>query len=261
MKSATPARTERYDRAGNRQSIVLPQPTTLSSPTNPLNPPNHGSDFAPLKRGPNVREGVGSYFCRMHHLLCLGDSYTIGEAVLLTESFPYQTVQRLRRAGLSFAAPEIIAKTGWTTDELLQHLEGYPLLPRYDFVTLLIGVNNQYRGYAVEQFEKEFALLLTKAIGLAASPQEVFVLSIPDWGATPFAAGRDTQKISTEIAHYNHLAYNICTQNAVSFLHTASSFDVVKNNAALTASDGLHPSAKELEQWSATLAAALQQRL
>lgn len=207
------------------------------------------------------RETGCVYFCSMQHLLCLGDSYTIGESVLLTQSFPYQTVQLLRGANLPFAAPEIIAKTGWTTDELLQHLENYQLLPKYDFVTLLIGVNNQYRNYAPEQFAKEFEILLQKAVRLTASAQSVFVLSIPNWGATAFAAERDTKKISTEIADYNNVANNIAGKYGVTFLHTASSFDAIKTDASLTAADGLHPSPKELLQWSQQLSAAILKRL
>src|SRR5580658_7397742 len=139
--------------------------------------------------------------------LALGDSYTIGEGVPLYESFPCQTVQLLRTSGESFAAPEIVARTGWTTDELIGAIAGTQLLPHYDFVSLLIGVNNEYRGRDLAEYEIQFELLLQQAIGLAgASPDYVFVLSIPDWSVTPFArsylpdaAGRDKARIGREI--------------------------------------------------------------
>ncbi len=121
--------------------------------------------------------------------LALGDSYTIGEGVLLYQNFPYALVQKLRLAGHSFSAPEIIARTGWTTSELLENMDGYSFLERYDLVTLLIGVNNQYRSQAIETYQKEFSLLLQKAIALSKS-KIVQVISIPDWGATPFTEGK-----------------------------------------------------------------------
>src|SRR5262245_28394905 len=100
-------------------------------------------------------------------LLSLGDSYTIGESVLLVESFPYQAVQLLRKEGYEFSSPEIIAKTGWTTDELQNAIDDYRFLPSYDFVTLLIGVNNQYRGRSPESYKPEFEKLLKQAIYLS----------------------------------------------------------------------------------------------
>src|SRR5690349_12637420 len=132
--------------------------------------------------------------------LALGDSYTIGESVPIYESFPYQTVQLLRRAGHNFHAAEIVAKTGWTTDELFNNITHTKLQSPYDFVSLLIGVNNQYRGRPVDEYKTQFNELLQQAISFAGNkPSHVIVLSIPDWGATPFAAGRDTKKIADEI--------------------------------------------------------------
>src|SRR5690349_18257754 len=99
--------------------------------------------------------------------LALGDSYTIGEAVEIHKSFPYQTVQILRKKGFAFLAPEIIAKTGWTTEELEASLKGYQFLNKYDFVTLLIGVNNQYRGQSAISYKEQFEELLKKSLALA----------------------------------------------------------------------------------------------
>ena len=138
--------------------------------------------------------------------LALGDSYTIGEQVRIYESFPYQTVQLLRVKGFSFYAPEIVAVTGFTTDELNTLIDETQLLPQYDFVSLLIGVNNQYRGRSVEDFAIEFEGLLQRAVRFAGGKENhVHILSIPDWGVTPFAADRDNKKIEQQIDAFNAL--------------------------------------------------------
>src|SRR5687768_11603609 len=151
--------------------------------------------------------------------LALGDSYTIGEGVPIYESFPYQTVQNLRGEGYAFHAPEIIARTGWTTDELQQGIDNTKLLYGYDCVSLLIGVNNQYRGKSTGPYMQEFAALLQQAISFAGErPKHVFVLSIPDWGVTPFAEGRDRQQVAREIDAFNEVAKNISQKHEVHYL-------------------------------------------
>ena len=129
-----------------------------------------------------------------YSLLALGDSYSIGEGVMLHQNFPYQTVQILRTMGYEFHAPEIIAKTGWTTDELEEGMKGYRFLSRYDFVTLLIGVNNQYRGADIIPYKEQLEELLKKAITMANGKKEhVIMLSIPDYSVTPFADSMDRE--------------------------------------------------------------------
>lgn len=191
----------------------------------------------------------------MHYsYLALGDSYTIGEAVLLSESFPYQTVQLLRQQGRSFAAPEVIAKTGWTTDELSAAIAQHTFLEKYDFVSLLIGVNNQYRGRSVEEFEKEFAGLLAKAISFAGNNSaHVFVLSIPDWGVTPFAKDRDQQKIAEEIDQYNAVCKAVSANHHVTFLDITTAQRADANEEEMVAGDGLHPGKKEYFKWAEKL--------
>jgi hypothetical protein len=121
-----------------------------------------------------------------HTLLCLGDSYTLGESIQPAENFPNQTVGLLKKQGYAFEDPEIIAKTGWTTDELQDAIDNHSFKDAYDFVTLLIGVNNQYRGRPVDDYRSEFESLLKQAIQFANGNREhVIVLSIPDWGVTP----------------------------------------------------------------------------
>jgi len=188
--------------------------------------------------------------------LALGDSYTIGERVPIFESFPYQTVQKLRASGNEFliGAPEIIAKTGWTTDELASAIEQTVFLPAYDFVSLLIGVNNQYRGRAVDEFEREFEGLLKLAIQFTGGEaKNVFVISIPDWGVTPFAKDCDTIKIAAEIDAYNKVCERMATTYKTNFISITESQRIDAINPEFLASDGLHPSGKEYEKWAAKL--------
>lgn len=188
--------------------------------------------------------------------LALGDSYTIGEAVLLTESFPYQAVQKLRKEGHSFFSPEIIAKTGWTTDELQQAINNHQFLPAYDFVTLLIGVNNQYRGRSVDDYKPQFESLLKQALKFAAGkPERVIILSIPDWGVTPFAKERDQKKIAGEIDAYNQANKEIATKWKTHYINITPGTREAVSNALLVASDGLHPSAIEYGRWADQLTA------
>lgn len=225
----------------------------------------------------------------MISLLALGDSYTIGEGVPLYDSFPYQAVQLLRKAGKPFYAPEILARTGWTTDELAAALSQTQWLPGYDFVSLLIGVNNQYRGRSREEYGRQFEELLQQAIRLATpqsapSPQgrsNVFVLSIPDWSVSPFAhsnlpdtKGRDREAVSREIDAFNATAVAITRRYGIEFLditeHTRLPLSTaipsrpvlqgpthpgsVASATSPFAADGLHPSAAEYSFWAQLLA-------
>jgi hypothetical protein len=197
--------------------------------------------------------------CVMHYsYLALGDSYTIGESVLLAENFPYQTVQLLRQNGFSFFAPEVVAKTGWTTDELTAAIEQNIFLEKYDIVSLLIGVNNQYRGRSLEEFKNEFEFLLKKAIGFAGNnAAHVFVLSIPDWGITPFAKDRNIQQIAEEIDGYNSACKAISADLLVKFIDITSSQrkDALQEN--MVAGDGLHPGKNEYSKWATQLKDAI----
>lgn len=190
--------------------------------------------------------------------LALGDSYTIGEQVPFAENFPNQTVQILRRSGLAFYAAEIIAKTGWTTDELSNAIENTTTLENYDIVSLLIGVNNQYRGRSATEFKVEFEHLLQKAIQFSGNrPYRVVVLSIPDWGVTPFAEDRDRKQVAEEIDVYN----DICKKSAAAFKANFINITISQrddgNKTAFLAPDGLHPSGKEYKKWAAELADAI----
>jgi len=198
---------------------------------------------------------------KIYSYLALGDSYTIGEQVPLTESFPYQTVQILRKEDIHidnhqhvFAAPEIIAKTGWTTDELISVIGQTVFLPKYDMVSLLIGVNNQYRGRAVHEFKKEFEILLQMAIQFANGvAKNVYVLSIPDWGVTPFGKDRDVKKIAMEIDEYNNVCEKAATDYRTNFINITNDQRADAAIAQYLATDGLHPSAIEYRKWALKL--------
>lgn len=183
--------------------------------------------------------------------LALGDSYTIGESLPLHESFPYQAIQLLRNNGQFFQAPEILAKTGWTSAELADHILHTKLNESYDFVSLLIGVNNQYRGLPVAEFISDFGFLLRKAIHLSGNkPSHVMVLSIPDWGHTPFATKRDTAKISSEINTLNEICEAAAKKAQTHFIPITEDTRKVKNNPELLAQDQLHYAAPMHHIWA-----------
>ncbi len=193
-----------------------------------------------------------------HTYLALGDSYTIGEALPVTKSFPYQVVQLLRNRGIAIHAPELIAKTGWTTDELTQAIREHRFGPKYDFVTLLIGVNNQYRGREVIPFKEELEVLINKAIELANGRKDhVLLLTIPNYGLTPFAAQLDGQKITHDLDVYNSVIKALAIQYKLSLIDSAPDFETAKTDAEMIASDGLHPSEKAYGLWAQRVAAHL----
>jgi lysophospholipase L1-like esterase len=194
--------------------------------------------------------------------LALGDSYTIGEQIPFADNFSNQTVQLLRKNGFAFNAAEIIAKTGWTTDELNGAIENTFTLPTYDIVSLLIGVNNQYRGRSATEFKIEFEHLLQLAIQFADNkPYRVFVLSIPDWGVTPFATGRDRKQVADEIDAYNYICETSAKQFLTNFINITNSQREDGNKADFLAGDGLHPSGKEYAKWAAKLTDAILKEL
>ena len=197
--------------------------------------------------------------------LALGDSYTIGEGVLPEENFPSQTVGLLNKAAVGvndrpkrFSAPFIIAKTGWTTDELDNAIDAAAISTTFDIVSLLIGVNNQYRGRSVSEYKTQFHHLLQRAIHFSGNKaRHVFVLSIPDWGVTPFADGQDRYKVATAIDAYNTTAKKICEQHHVVFIDITTSQRIDGNKSEFLATDGLHPSGKEYGKWAEKLAKAV----
>ncbi|HEY6940348.1 SGNH/GDSL hydrolase family protein [Dokdonella sp.] len=184
--------------------------------------------------------------------LALGDSYTIGEGVAAGESWPAQLARRLRALGVELADPQIVAATGWTTDELSAAMDAATLAPPYALVSLLIGVNNQYRGRALAEYRDEFAALLARARALAGSPARVFVVSIPDWGVTRFARaqGRDAARVAGEIDAFNAAARTIASGASVPFVDVTSISREAGDGDAMLVADGLHPSAAQYALWA-----------
>lgn len=184
--------------------------------------------------------------------LALGDSYSIGESVAEDARFPVQLVAALREHGQAFLAPELIARTGWTTSELQDAIDLTKPRAPFDLVTLQAGVNNQYRGGDLRRYRSEFSKLLLHAIALAGREKnQVLVLSIPDWGVTPFgrADKRGARRIGKQIDAFNAEARDVCHKNGVRFIDiTATSRD--RGDASdMLAADGLHPSAAMYARW------------
>jgi len=189
---------------------------------------------------------------RQFTYLALGDSYTIGEAVLRNESFPFQLAEALYTEKIQLKEPKVIAKTGWTTDELTAAIHDAELKETFDLVTLLIGVNNQYRGYSKVVYEKEFTELLLTAIKFAKDqPGHVIVVSIPDWGVTPFAKDRaaDPALIASEIDEFNAINKRIGLEFKVDYVDITPYSRTAATNSSLIAADGLHPSEAMYTGW------------
>ena len=183
--------------------------------------------------------------------LALGDSYTIGESVSPGLRWPVQLASALDLEGVRVNDPEIVARTGWTTSELAREIQERNLKGPYDIVSLLIGVNNQYRGRGVEEYRAEFVDLLGQAISFAGgNPGRVVVLSIPDWGVTPFAEGRDRAQIAAEIDAFNEVNRTESERFAVRYVDVTGISREAATNPELVADDGLHPSGTMYARWA-----------
>jgi lysophospholipase L1-like esterase len=182
--------------------------------------------------------------------LALGDSYTIGESVEVSDRFPIQLTNQLKSLRFDIEDPQIIAKTGWTTDELMQAIEKQAPSNDFDLVTLLIGVNNQYRGRDIDNYRKEFRVLLHKAVEFAKGDKErVIVLSIPDYGVTPFGQKKGQQRIAKEIDQYNAINKEISEQAGVNYINITEISREALTQRNLIAQDDLHPSGEMYGLW------------
>lgn len=183
--------------------------------------------------------------------LALGDSYTIGEGLEIEKSWPYQLVNLLKDQGFDFENPTIIAKTGWRTDELKRAMrKQLDKDDKFDLVSLLIGVNNQYQEKPYGKYKREFKKLLKKAISLSKNDNAgVFVVSIPDYGVTPFAKEKEKTHAIEDLKEYNSYAEQICEKYKVAFYDiTARSAELGKSEDMLI-EDMLHPNAKQYRSW------------
>ena len=187
----------------------------------------------------------------MRRYLALGDSYTIGEGVTDQECWPNQLATLLRARDIEVGAVHIVARTAWTTDELSDAIDAEGPKGPFDLVTLLIGVNDQYRSRPVKPFATEFVQLLRRAKGLCGNrPSGTIAISIPDWGATPFAEGRDRKLISGEIQAYNDRARELAIAVGARWVDVTEISREMLRNPALVAVDGLHPTAEMYRRWA-----------
>ena len=201
-----------------------------------------GSNFA--VNNPVIRTDSIDY-------LALGDSYTIGQSVATSQRWPNQLVSSLESAGFRVNELRIIAQTGWTTTDLLRAIEAADL-NQYNLVSLLIGVNNQYQGKPFTLFETEFELLLNKAISLAGGPENVFIVSIPDYGVTPFGSA-NSSNIAMEIDEYNAHMEEVCQALEIPFINVTSISRLMGAQEGALAQDNLHPSGEQYSRWVGTI--------
>ena len=183
--------------------------------------------------------------------LALGDSYTIGEGVREEERWPVQLAAMARAKGFSLDDPKIIARTGWTIDELQDAVDASNEHGPFSFVTLMVGVNDQFRGRSPDGCRAAFQKLLAKAVILAGNaPSRVIVISIPDWGVTPFAAGRDTDRITSEIEQFNRMEKECAVAARVHYIGITPISREARTKPELLAPDGLHPSGIMHRRWA-----------
>ena len=186
--------------------------------------------------------------------LALGDSYTIGQSVSAGDRFPAKTANLLKQSGINIGEPDYIATTGWTTNDLAAAIQTKNP-GKYDVVSLLIGVNDQYQTHDTTGYRQRFINLLEKAIQLAnGKKQNVFVVSIPDYSVTPFAADRDTARIRKELDWFNAINKSVTDAYNCPYLDITPSTREAANNRSLIAGDGLHPSGLEYRRWANRLA-------
>jgi lysophospholipase L1-like esterase len=183
--------------------------------------------------------------------LALGDSYTSGEAVIPSESFPAQLTDKLRAGGVKMEPPHVIASTGWTTINLLAALKEETLDEKYDFVTVLIGVNNQYVKRSLTEYRTHFVEILNKAVSHSRGGRgTVFVLSIPDWSVTPFGKLKDTKLESTSVDVYNNVNREESKNASVHYIDITAASRIADTDDSYTSIDGLHPSYKMYNEWA-----------
>jgi lysophospholipase L1-like esterase len=182
--------------------------------------------------------------------LALGDSYTVGDAIYREESFPYQLTERLKADGVRMTDPEVFAYTGWTTTDLIRAMKIAEVEGRFDIVTLLIGANNQYMRSSPEEYRKEFAELLERAVELSGRGRaSVFVISLPDWTVTPFGKLKDRKEAPAELALFNAINREEAENASVHYIDITPHSRLAEFDQSLTSIDSLHPSGKMYREW------------
>ncbi|MEC9065343.1 MAG: SGNH/GDSL hydrolase family protein [Bacteroidota bacterium] len=182
--------------------------------------------------------------------LALGDSYTIGESVIEEERWPNQMVDIALNENVMFDQPDIIAKTGWRTEQLIDTLNKINFIKKFDYVSLMIGVNNQYSLKPIETFRLDLIKLLDMSIGYSIKRDNVVLISIPDWGVTPFAEGYDRNRIKEEIDQFNSVIKDIANANNILYVDVTEISRRAITEKDLIANDSLHPSGKMYKEWA-----------
>lgn len=183
--------------------------------------------------------------------LSLGDSYTIGESVSESDRWSVQLANLLRKDSIDTANPDVIARTGWTTSQLQNAIIASGNQKTYNLVSLLIGVNNQYQGLSQATFRTEFSQLLQTTTKFAGNKvNHVLVLSIPDWGASPYGARSDRAKITQEINQFNTIVKDECQKAGIAFVDITPLTRSANGDASQFADDGLHYSGKQMQLWA-----------
>ena len=183
-------------------------------------------------------------------LLALGDSYTIGEGVNEEERWPNQFVKVAYENGIDFLTPRIIAMTGWKTYDLINGIESSNFEKKYDYVALLIGVNNQFNSRSINEFEDDLDKLLIKINNLKKKDGSVLIISIPDWGSSPYGENMDRNQISTEINTFNNSLKSFANNNGLDYVDVTEISRRAINEPNLIAVDNLHPSGIMYLEWA-----------
>ncbi len=195
----------------------------------------------------NISESASQYNLSF---LALGDSYTIGESVIEEERWPNQIVDIALNKNVLFDQPDIIAKTGWRTEQLIDTLNKINFIKKFDYVSLMIGVNNQYSLKPIDTFRSDLIKLLDMSIGYSIKRDNVVLISIPDWGVTPFAEGYDRNRIKEEINQFNSVIEDIANTNNILYVDVTEISRRALTEKDLIANDSLHPSGKMYKEWA-----------
>jgi len=223
----------------------------LSLSCNPQNTSENDIDYSNIENEnfeSNEIDLINSSISKFS-FLALGDSYTIGEGVNENERWPNQFVEVADENGLDFEKPEIIAETGWKTYDLLNALSQTNFTQKYDYVSLLIGVNNQFNSRSIDEFEEDLSKLMDKMNSLKKSNGNIIILSIPDWGYTPFGNSYNRKVISSEINLFNNSLINFANSNGLKYVDVTEISRRALSESNLLASDNLHPSGLMYLEW------------
>ena len=197
----------------------------------------------------NINKNFISSNNKSYSFLALGDSYTVGEGVSYEESWPSQFVDYAMERGIDFKNPELIAQTGWKTYDLLNAIKSSNLSVKYDFISLLIGVNNQFNSRPLSEFEDDLNEILTEINYLKKGNSKVIVISIPDWGYSPYGSNYDRERISDEIDQFNNILKKFSEQNNLNFVDVTQIIRLAIKEPNLIAKDNLHPSELMYSEW------------